>query len=137
MIDDDLPRHLAGWFSAAVPRVIHGVPMRAVSIDTPGKARLVDVDTPEPRAGEVRVRVRRVGLCGSDLSTFLGKNPMVSYPRVPGHEVAATIDAMGAGVPPEWKVGTNVTFTPYTACGTCASCRAQRKNACRNNQTMG
>src|SRR5262245_23285328 len=111
--------------------------MKALSIEGPGEARVIDLPPPEPAAGEVLVRVRRVGLCGSDLNTFLGRNPMVSYPRVPGHEIAGTIEAVGAGVPDAWRPGTNVTFTPYTACGACPSCRAGRRNACRDNKTMG
>ncbi len=98
---------------------------------------MVEIPEPTPAEGEVLIRVRRVGLCGSDLSTYLGKNPMVSYPRVPGHEVAGTIERAGAGVPLTWREGMDVTFTPYTACGTCPSCRAGRRNACRDNQTMG
>ncbi len=111
--------------------------MKAVAITAPGEARVVHVDEPSAAAGEVLVRIRRVGLCGSDLTTFLGKNPMVSYPRVLGHEIAATIEQLGADVPDAWQVGMNVTFTPYTACGACPSCRAGRRNACRDNKTLG
>ena len=111
--------------------------MKAVAITAPGEARVVHVDEPSAAAGEVLVRIRRVGLCGSDLTTFLGKNPMVSYPRVLGHEIAATIEQLGADVPDAWQVGMNVTFTPYTACGACPSCRAGRRNACSDNKTLG
>lgn len=111
--------------------------MKALSIQSPGEARVIAVREPNPAPSEVLVRVKRVGLCGSDLTTFLGKNPMVSYPRVLGHEVAGTIEAAGADVPDEWKPGINVTFTPYTACGVCPSCRSRRQNACRDNKTLG
>ncbi len=111
--------------------------MRALAIESPGEARVVDHPEPAAGPGEVLVRVRRVGLCGSDLNTFLGKNPMVNYPRVLGHEVAGTIEQVGDGVPGTWRAGVNVTFTPYTACGGCPSCRVGRRNACRDNKTMG
>ncbi len=111
--------------------------MQALVIEGPGAARVVEVPPPAPGRDEVLVRVRRVGMCGSDLNTFLGKNPMVSYPRIPGHEIAATIVEAGADVPPSWRPGLDVTFNPYTACGACPSCRAARPNACRSNQTMG
>jgi len=111
--------------------------MKAVAITAPGRAQMIDAKEPVPAGDEVLVRVKRVGLCGSDLSTFLGKNPMVSYPRVLGHEIAGTIERAGAEVPSAWQIGMNVTFTPYTACGDCPSCRSGRRNACRDNKTMG
>jgi 2-desacetyl-2-hydroxyethyl bacteriochlorophyllide A dehydrogenase len=77
-----------------------------------------------------------VGLCGSDLNSFRGKNPLVSYPRIPGHEIAGTVADSGSAsdaLPP----GTNVTLLPYTSCGRCASCLRQRPNACEFNQTLG
>ena len=110
--------------------------MRALIIDRPGEARIIDV---EPKGGdplEATMRVRRIGLCGTDLSTFLGKNPLVSYPRIPGHEVAATLEQVPAndlGL----AEGMNVTMSPYTNCGKCTACRQGRVNACRFNQTLG
>jgi 2-desacetyl-2-hydroxyethyl bacteriochlorophyllide A dehydrogenase len=63
---------------------------------------------------------------------------MVSYPRIPGHEIAATVEWVGAEVPAERvRVGAQVTVLPYTACGLCAACRQGRPNTCRGNQTMG
>ncbi|WP_438011574.1 zinc-binding alcohol dehydrogenase family protein [Sorangium sp. So ce321] len=111
--------------------------MKALTITGPSAAQVTQIHEPEPAHDEVLIRVRRVGLCGSDLNTFLGKNPMVTYPRVLGHEVAGTIVELGSGVEADWRVGTDVTFTPYTACGVCPSCRAGRRNACRDNKTMG
>ena len=91
----------------------------------------------EPGRGEVRVRVRYLGYCGSDLNTFRGLNPMVSYPRVPGHELAGVIDAVGPEVGNEYALGTAVVVVPYTNCGECSACRKGRPNACRSNQTLG
>jgi threonine dehydrogenase-like Zn-dependent dehydrogenase len=62
---------------------------------------------------------------------------MVSYPRIPGHEVSGTIVAVGAEVPAEWRPGLAVTLSPYTCCGRCPSCRAARYHCCRDNQTLG
>src|SRR6476646_474637 len=76
-------------------------------------------------------------MCGSDLNTFRGYNPLVTYPRIPGHEIAATVEAVGAGVPSEFRPGVDVTVSPYTNCGTCAACRRGRPNACQSNQTLG
>jgi len=111
--------------------------VRAFVINKPGEASLIEIDKPSPAAGEVLLRVRLAGFCGSDLSTFRGKNPMVSYPRIPGHEIAGTIETAGASVPDEFRTGMDITVSPYTACGTCPSCRRGRANACRDNQTLG
>ncbi len=77
-----------------------------------------------------------VGLCGSDLNTFRGKNPLVTFPRIPGHEIAATIEEVPAG---EHRLapGMDVTLLPYTSCGACPSCQRGRANACQFNQTLG
>jgi 2-desacetyl-2-hydroxyethyl bacteriochlorophyllide A dehydrogenase len=108
--------------------------MKALVIRRPGEIALER--RPEPGPGGVLLEVRLVGLCGSDLSSFRGKNPLVSYPRVPGHEIAATVVEVGDGVS-GLKPGTNVAVSPYTSCGRCASCRRDRPNACESNQTLG
>ena len=110
--------------------------MRALVIDRPGEARVIQVERGAIGPLEATMRVRRIGLCGTDLSTFLGKNPLVSYPRIPGHEVAATLERVPAndlGL----VEGMDVTMSPYTSCGACTACRQGRVNACRYNQTLG
>lgn len=112
--------------------------MKAFQIASPGKTAITDVPVPSPQGpDEVLLRVRMVGFCGSDLSTFRGLNPLVSYPRIPGHEVAGTIEDVGEDVPEAWRPGMDVTLLPYTACGECPSCRRGRSNACRDNATLG
>lgn len=110
--------------------------MRALVIDRPGEARVIEVEGPAAVPGQATMRIRRIGLCGTDLSTFLGKNPLVTYPRIPGHEIAATLERV-----PEndfgLAEGMDVTVSPYTSCGECTSCRQGRVNACRSNQTLG
>jgi 2-desacetyl-2-hydroxyethyl bacteriochlorophyllide A dehydrogenase len=111
--------------------------MKSLFITAPGSTEIREVARPEPGRGEVRVRVNFLGFCGSDLNTFRGFNPLVSYPRVPGHELAGVIDAVGPDVGAEFAPGTQVLVVPYTNCGACSSCRKGRPNACRNNQTLG
>ncbi|MEF8794973.1 MAG: zinc-binding alcohol dehydrogenase family protein [Salinivenus sp.] len=111
--------------------------MKAFFIDAPGETSLGLVDEPTPAADEVRLRVRTVGFCGTDLSTFQGKNPLVSYPRIPGHEIGASIEATGAAVPDRFQKGADVTVLPYTNCGECSACRQERPNCCRKNETLG
>jgi len=110
--------------------------MKALVIDRPGESRVIDLEPPATDPLEATMRIRRIGLCGTDLSTFLGKNPLVTYPRIPGHEVAATLERVPAndlGL----AEGMNVTMSPYTSCGKCTACRQGRFNACRFNQTLG
>jgi len=111
--------------------------MKAFYITEPGKSALGDLEQPKPGPNELLLRTRLIGLCGTDLSTFRGKNPLVSYPRIPGHEIAATIVETGAEVPSDWLAGMNVTAYPNTSCGQCAACRRGRTNACKFNQTLG
>jgi threonine dehydrogenase-like Zn-dependent dehydrogenase len=111
--------------------------MRAVEISEPGQARLVERPEPTIHRGEVLLRVRRIGFCGTDLSSFRGTNPLVAYPRVPGHEIAATIEALGPGVDGRWRPGQDVLVMPYTSCGKCSACLIGRNNCCAANQTLG
>jgi 2-desacetyl-2-hydroxyethyl bacteriochlorophyllide A dehydrogenase len=111
--------------------------MKALRIEAAGKTAYGTAAEPTAGAGDVLLRVKRVGYCGSDLSTFRGLNPLVSYPRIPGHEIAAEIVSVGKDVPATLKTGAQVTVMPYTACGQCPSCRAGRVNACQFNQTLG
>jgi threonine dehydrogenase-like Zn-dependent dehydrogenase len=105
-------------------------------LKAPGQAEIASVPEPASAAEHVLLRVRMVGLCGSDLNSFRGKNPMVSYPRIPGHEISATVvesQSSRADLTP----GTNVTISPYFNCGKCAACLRNRPNACQHNQTLG
>jgi|ERR1035438_6894378 threonine dehydrogenase-like Zn-dependent dehydrogenase len=109
--------------------------MKAFVIRAPGVHAMEEIPEPTPGPGEVLLRVRMIGFCGTDLSSFKGSNALVSYPRVPGHEIAATVeDPRGA---PGLHVGQDVTLMPYANCGLCTACRAGRPNACRDNRTLG
>jgi threonine dehydrogenase-like Zn-dependent dehydrogenase len=107
--------------------------MKAVQLDGPGSVKVVDIDPLPPDPGDVRLRVEMVGMCGTDLNTFRGRNAMVAFPRVIGHEVAASVVSGGGDL----ADGTAVTISPYTNCGTCPSCLRGRPNACVDNQTLG
>ena len=111
--------------------------MKAVQIVNPSEMKVVELEKPTVGVGEVLVRIKYVGFCGSDLNTFLGRNPMVKLPVIPGHEVGAVIEEVGPNVPAGFEKGMNVTLNPYTNCGKCASCRNGRVNACEHNETLG
>jgi 2-desacetyl-2-hydroxyethyl bacteriochlorophyllide A dehydrogenase len=107
--------------------------MKAVALTAPGEVEVLQIPEPIPQGEDILLKVEFVGLCGSDLNSYRGMNPMVSYPRVIGHEIAATVLEGNA----EFAPGTRVTVSPYTSCGRCASCRQGRPNACQLNQTFG
>ena len=109
--------------------------MKAIVLKGPEQAEVQEIPEPRPGEDEVLLRVRMVGLCGSDVNSYRGRNPLVSYPRVPGHEIAATV--LDSASHSDWPVGTNVTLLPYKGCGKCAACLRNRPNACRDNETMG
>lgn len=107
--------------------------MKAVALTAPGEVKVLQIPEPIPQDEDILLKVELVGLCGSDLNSYRGMNPLVSYPRVIGHEIAATVLQGNS----EFAPGTQVTVSPYTNCGRCASCRRGRPNACQFNQTFG
>ncbi len=112
--------------------------MKALRIEAAGAVGLATVPEPEVGPEDVLLRIRTVGFCGSDLNTFRGLNPLVSYPRIPGHEIVATVETLGASVPRDrLRPGALVTVVPYTSCGRCPACRQGRVNTCRDNRTLG
>jgi threonine dehydrogenase-like Zn-dependent dehydrogenase len=107
--------------------------MKALTLVDVGTMQMAEVPKPATHAGSLLLKVNLVGLCGSDLNSYRGRNPLVTFPRIPGHEIAATVVDGNAAIP----AGTQVTVSPYTSCGKCPSCRRGRPNACRDNQTLG
>ncbi len=111
--------------------------MKAININGIRNIGVVDVEEPKLAPDEVLIRMEYVGFCGSDLNTYLGRNPMVKLPVVPGHEIGAVVEKVGEAVPDIIKPGMVVTVNPYTNCGKCPSCRNGRVNACQFNETLG
>lgn len=113
--------------------------MKTIVLEQPGLVRLADTAPPGmPGAGEALVRVRRVGVCGTDLHAFKGEQPFFSYPRVLGHELGVEIVALGAGEQqPNLAVGDYCSVNPYLHCGHCSACRRGRPNCCQNLKVLG
>ena len=112
--------------------------MKALTIKEPGDVQIIEVPEPAaPAEDEVLLRIKQVGYCGTDLTSYRGLNPLVTYPRIPGHEIGATIEQVGPGVSAEWEAGMDVLVSPYSNCGECTACRSGRYNTCRYNQTLG
>ncbi len=111
--------------------------MKAAKIVRPGSVEVAEIPLPQIESDQVLLGIRALGLCGSDLATYKGLNPLVAYPRIPGHEIAAEIKELGSDVAADLKIGDSVTVSPYSACGKCSACRIGRVNCCQYNQTMG
>ena len=111
--------------------------MKAFAIKEAGV--VVSTNTVEPIMGpaDVMIDVCFVGLCGSDLNAYRGLMPLVTFPRIPGHEISGKVMAKGADVPDTIKIGDLATVSPYTSCGVCPACKAGRENTCENNKTFG
>lgn len=113
--------------------------MKTIILDQPGVLRLTETDPPgQPGPGEALVRVRRVGICGTDLHAFAGRQNFFSYPRVLGHELAVEVAAIG---PTEQRVdiavGDTCCVIPYLHCGQCIACRRGKTNCCVKMQVLG
>jgi D-arabinose 1-dehydrogenase-like Zn-dependent alcohol dehydrogenase len=109
--------------------------MRAMVVSKPGdRLRMEERDLPQPRSDEVRLRVEACGVCHSDSMVVEGHAPGLAYPRIPGHEVIGTIDAVGANVG-GWDVGVRAGVGWFSgACGFCERCRHGDTFACENIQ---
>jgi len=110
--------------------------MRQIRLDRPGSFSVVDAPVPVPAAGEALVRVQRIGVCGTDLHAFVGRQPFFHYPRVLGHELAVEIMGLPAGET-KFNVGQTCAVEPYLNCKTCPSCRRNKPNCCENLKVLG
>jgi L-galactonate 5-dehydrogenase len=111
--------------------------VKAITLVSPGV--VIEAEVPDPVVGpeDILVEMHYVGLCGSDLAAYRGLSPMVSFPRIPGHEVGGVIAEKGRLVPERLRVGDAVMVSPYSHCGLCPACRIGRTNCCEFNQTLG
>jgi 2-desacetyl-2-hydroxyethyl bacteriochlorophyllide A dehydrogenase len=109
--------------------------MRAVVCREPYSIELEERAAPTARPGDVLVRIRRVGLCGTDYHIFAGRHPFLAYPRVMGHELGGEV--VQADPASAFQLGQTVAINPYLACGTCVACRKGKPNACRNISVLG
>src|SRR2546421_1265195 len=111
--------------------------MKAICLKKPGDFEVIDLEEPaRPGPGEAIVRVHRVGICGSDISGFLGKMPFYSYPRIPGHELGVEVVEVGQGVT-NVAPGDKCSVEPYMNCQECLACRRGRPNCCKTLKVLG
>lgn len=113
--------------------------MKTIVLDQPGQLSLTDTSPSffdQPAANEAVVRVRRIGICGTDLHAFKGEQPFFTYPRVLGHELGVEVVSVGEndlGL----QVGDRCAVEPYLNCGQCVACRRGKSNCCVRLQVMG
>ena len=110
--------------------------MKAVCLQSPGNISLKNVPFPHRKAGEILIKVRSLGICGSDIGAFMGTNPLVTYPRIIGHEAAGEIVELQENET-ELAVGDRVVLEPYVYCGKCYPCQSKRTNCCENLTVLG
>jgi alcohol dehydrogenase len=111
--------------------------MKALQLTKPEQWRLLDLAEPAaPGPGQALVGVHNVGICGTDLSGYLGKMPFFTYPRIPGHELGVEVLAVGADVT-NVRVGDRCAVEPYLNCGQCSACRRGHGNCCEDLQVLG
>lgn len=109
--------------------------MLTVICDTPGTLSAVQRERPARGEGDVLVRVKRVGVCGTDLHIYTGNQPFLAYPRVMGHEFSGVVEEAVPGG--RLNVGDEVYVMPYMSCGTCIACRQGKTNCCVRIQVLG
>lgn len=110
--------------------------MKTMICEEPGRFALTDTAVPRIGPNEALVRVRRVGICGTDLHAYRGVQPYFTYPRILGHELSGEIAALGEGVN-GFRLGDIVSVIPYLECGTCGACRRGRTNCCMHMRVLG
>ena len=111
--------------------------MRALSLDAPGKIRMVSHSDPSvPGPAEALIRIRQVGICGTDYHAFHGNQPFFTYPRILGHELGVEVVAVGTEVHHLVK-GDYCAVRPYLSCGSCPACLRGKPNCCLYLQVFG
>ena len=110
--------------------------MKAIGIISPGDIQIRDIEKPVCKDNQILIKVKSAGICGSDIGAFRGVNPLVSYPRVIGHEIAGEVVEVPGGET-EFKPGDRVVLEPYVYCGKCYPCSIGRTNCCENLTVLG
>jgi 2-desacetyl-2-hydroxyethyl bacteriochlorophyllide A dehydrogenase len=112
--------------------------LKTITLLQPGEFELSDTPKPSaPGPGEAIVRVHRVGICGTDLHAFRGRQPFFNYPRILGHELGVEVMALGEGDACGLKRGDRCAVEPYLNCGTCIACRRGKTNCCATLKVLG
>jgi 2-desacetyl-2-hydroxyethyl bacteriochlorophyllide A dehydrogenase len=109
--------------------------MKTLVCEKPGEFKYMMMDRPQLAPGRAIIKIKRIGICGTDLHAFEGTQPYFAYPRILGHELAGELVAVDGA--PGFSVGDAVTFIPYISCGKCIACRRGKTNACVSISVCG
>ena len=109
--------------------------MKTLVCTKPGEFKYTKGKQPELTAGHAIIKIRCIGICGTDLHAFEGTQPYFEYPRILGHELSGELIAVDGA--PDFQIGDAVTFIPYFYCGKCIACQKGKRNACVNIQVCG
>lgn len=111
--------------------------MKTIILDKPGYFQLVETEPPaKPQPGDALVRVRRIGVCGTDIHAFKGDQPFFTYPRILGHELGVEVVSLASNVS-NVNPGDSCSVEPYLNCGVCIACRRSRPNCCVQLKCLG
>jgi len=110
--------------------------MKCIYLEAPGKIEVKEVEKPVRKGNEALIKVRSMGICGSDIGAYRGTNPLITYPRIIGHEIAGEVVEIGENSK-EIKVGDRVIIDPYIYCGECYPCSIGRTNCCEDLKVLG
>jgi len=109
--------------------------MKSIVCQQPGELKFLEQEKPQPKAGEVLLKIRCIGVCGTDIHAYGGNQPFFNYPRILGHELSGEIAAVGEGV--DLAVGKPAYVIPYIECGKCIACRSGKPNCCTDIEVIG
>ena len=109
--------------------------MKSLTCVLPGSFEYNEKAEPVPEPGQAIIRIKRVGICGTDLHAYQGTQPFFTYPRILGHELAAELVEASAGS--GFNVGESLTIIPYYSCGECIACRNGKPNCCVSIKVCG
>src|SRR5688572_21280494 len=102
--------------------------MKTLICIRPGEFEYAAIEQPDLKPGQAIIKIKRIGICGTDLHAYEGTQPYFEYPRILGHELSGELIAVDGA--PDFKIGEAVTFIPYFHCGRCVACRSGKQNAC-------
>lgn len=110
--------------------------MKAIVCEKPGLLKAIEKEKPTPQPGESLLRIKRIGICGTDLHAYAGNQPFFSYPRILGHELSAEIVEIN-GARHNLETGQAVIIIPYIHCGHCVACQQDKTNCCTSLKVFG
>ena len=114
---------------------INKTKMKTLVCTKPGEFKYAIGEQPQLKPGQAIIKIKRIGICGTDLHAFEGTQPYFEYPRILGHELSGELIAVDGA--PGFEIGEAVTFIPYFYCGKCIACRKGKQNACENIKVCG